>query len=178
MTKLIYVKLTILNFIDLVLNNIKKALQWLPEIKTVKKANKSQIPPCFHGLIQTLKGVVKLWDYLQGTQQYLLTNNLNQDPLENLFSKIRNNKGSHERNPSAFRFNRNLKQMCFGTTLTPETTTYDDADDINNLIEMCDLSCLSKLIDFLYSFTYICTLGLWLFCSQMLLYHKSMNIFC
>lgn len=54
----------------------------------------------------TINGVIDVgwWNELQFEQEYLITSHLNQDPLENQFSIVRNNRGKYEKNPSTLRF--------------------------------------------------------------------------
>ncbi|XP_065216627.1 uncharacterized protein LOC135842882 [Planococcus citri] len=59
-------------------------------------------PPCFTGLIQTIRAVLLLLkdEVTHQNIKYLCTNKLNQDALENLFSIFRQN-GGYNRNPTA-----------------------------------------------------------------------------
>ena len=55
---------------------------------------------CFSGLILSINSIIQLWKDLKSEEiLFLLTNRLNQDPLENLFSSIRRH-GGHSTNPT------------------------------------------------------------------------------
>lgn len=72
---------------------------------TITKINKNTLienrPFCFNGLLQTIAGVKMLFENEVDGQaiHFLLTNRLNQDVLENLFSIYRQ-KGGYNRNPT------------------------------------------------------------------------------
>lgn len=55
----------------------------------------------------------------------MLTSHLNQDPLENQFSIVRNNRGSYEKNPTAFRFVKNISLCIFQNIQPPKTSGYE-----------------------------------------------------
>ena len=61
-----------------------------------------KIPYCFTGLVQTLEGIIELWDDLKTEQSYLLLGHLNTDHKENLYSMIRMNRGSYEKPLSVY----------------------------------------------------------------------------
>lgn len=83
--------------------------------------------------MQTINGVLMLWEELKFEQEYLITAHLNQDPLENQFSIVRNNRGSYEKNPSALRFSNNLSLCVFQHIPAPQTSGYDVSDAVNLL---------------------------------------------
>lgn len=92
-----------------IIESLRECVEW---ISKWEKSGKSKVY-CFNGLVQTINGIISLWETLQIEQEYLLTSHLNQDALENTFSIIRNNHGSYERNPSCARILTNLKQILF-----------------------------------------------------------------
>lgn len=131
--------------VDSVIKNLIEAKLWVDNLHTTNSNSKR--PPCFDGLSQTILGILLLWDQLKEDpdQEYLLTGHLNQDPLENLFSKVRSDKGSFEMNPSIFRVTRILKQLCFNTNTTPEKNSYEIADHMTNLLNMEDMPVAGEL---------------------------------
>lgn len=83
------------------LENGLRILQDLKKIVVKGNLKKNTTPPCFEGLQQSINGIILLYteENTEGVQ-YLLTNRLNQDVLENLFSTYRL-KGGNNKNPSA-----------------------------------------------------------------------------
>lgn len=71
--------------------------------KKGKKVRSS--PPCFKGWILAINCLQQLWQSLSQEEgvQYLTTRSVNQDPLENLFSVIRNQGGDRD-NPTVAQF--------------------------------------------------------------------------
>lgn len=106
----------------------KRPEQKLDERKTIE-------PYCFKGLLQTITGIGLLWNDLKQEQDYLITSHVNQDPLENQFSIVRNNRGSYEKNPSAERFACNLSLCIFQNIAPPKTSGYE-ISDADNLFSM------------------------------------------
>lgn len=116
-----------------VLKNMLELKEW---IKTWKKVGRKGF--CFDGLIQTINGICLLWENVKDQQTFLLTARLNQDPLENVFSIVRNNKGSYEKNPSVYRFQTNIKLICFHNMVPPSNSSYNvsDAKNLLNMVEV------------------------------------------
>lgn len=95
---------------------------------------------CFNGLIQTINAIIMMWNCtLKGSQSYLLTGHLNQDPLENIFSLVRNDRGSYEKNPSSHMFHSNMKHLCFHSLFSSNNTSYDVSAS-ETLLNMSDLN--------------------------------------
>ena len=123
------------NFSD-TLTSIVDMRDW---ILSWNSTGKMKRPYCFDGLIQTLSGIIELWNVLKLSQSYLLVGHLNTDPKENLYSIIRMNRGSYERNPSAYRFVRNLKQVIFQNLKSADSSGYEDSE-AKSFIESRDLN--------------------------------------
>lgn len=106
-----------------VIENLKNMKIW---IEKWIHLGKMQRPFCFDGLIQTINGVLEIWEREKNDneQKYIITSHFNQDPTENLISMLRNNRGSYEANPSAMRISRNLKQICFQNAFPTSETSY------------------------------------------------------
>lgn len=88
-------------------------------------------PYCFTGLIQTITAVEMLWDDLQTQQEYFIISHINNDPLENMISMLRQFKGSYEYNPSIYRIQRNLKQIMFQNSTPSPFSGYVDSESKN-----------------------------------------------
>lgn len=117
-----------------IIESLKECVNWLLKWE---KTGTSKVY-CFDGLIQTINGIVCLWDTLKNEQEYLLTSHFNQDALENTFSVIRNNHGSYERNPSCARVHSNLKQILFHNLIASEHSSYEQSN-AKNLLNMNDI---------------------------------------
>lgn len=85
-------------------NKKKTVLKKKNASKIISKKRKiSDRPPCFDSFVQTLNGILRLFESEEKKSYapiYLLTNRLNQDPAENLFSVFRQSNG-YSRNPTA-----------------------------------------------------------------------------
>lgn len=100
----------------------------------------------YSGLLQTINGVLMLWNDLKDKQTYLLTSHLNQDPLENQFSIVRNNRGSYEKNPTAFRFVKNISLCIFQNIQPPRTSGYE-TPETQNLFSLEKLNNFTPLLE-------------------------------
>lgn len=91
-------------------------LTWLDGIKSLGPRKL----PCLSGWQMAIKGLLQLWDELHSKYKlsYLLTNRLNQDCLENLFSIIRG-KGGHRDNPDACQFRSAFRQVMVDAIMVP-----------------------------------------------------------
>lgn len=80
-------------------------------LKNITLSNGKQVP-CISGWRISIKSLIMLWNKLHGVDgfQYLLTNRLNQDCLENLFSIIRG-RGGHRDNPTPQQFRAAFRQI-------------------------------------------------------------------
>lgn len=127
-----------------ILENLKNASQ---QISSWKSEGKMTIPYCFSGLQQTINGVLSLWYYVSRDpeQHFLITSHLNQDPIENNISMIRTNRGSYEKNPSAFRVCRNLKIICFQNLKSSSYSGYECSNS-TNLLEQTSRTSLNTSI--------------------------------
>lgn len=108
----------------LVESNLRDCSNWIKSWTVTKNR-----PYCFNGLIQTINGILLLWDDLKGDFDFLLTNRCCQDPLENLFSQIRQRR-EFEPNPSVMNFRQAL-QTIMGASLRKDVeSNYEDDKDI------------------------------------------------
>ncbi|KAL4126427.1 hypothetical protein QTP88_010649 [Uroleucon formosanum] len=100
-----------------VFSNLKKSISTFKNLVKINHKNKKiSTPPCFSGMVWTSTALLNLYEseLMEMTEKYpeneffLMTNRLTQDPLENLFSIIRQRNG-YNRNPTARTF-----RCCFG----------------------------------------------------------------
>ncbi|KAL4126559.1 hypothetical protein QTP88_010780 [Uroleucon formosanum] len=100
-----------------IFSNLKKAILIFKNLEKINHKNKkTSTPPCFSGIVWTSTALLQLYEseLNEMTEKhpentfFLMTNRLTQDPLENLFSIIRQKNG-YNRNPTARTF-----RCCFG----------------------------------------------------------------
>ena len=96
--------------------------------------------PCLKGWKITINSLLSLWNNLKTSQNFLMTNRLNQDCLENLFSVIRGKCG-HCDNSDAVQF-RTAFQYVVVEKLFLQSENSNCKIDFDNIL--LDLSCITK----------------------------------
>ena len=96
--------------------HLQKSLEWIKRIKTKEKKS----PPCLEGWQISINALMMLWDKLHSEHdfRFLLTNRLNQDYVENLFSIIRA-QGAQRDNPDAGQFRAAFRQVMVDMVMIP-----------------------------------------------------------
>lgn len=105
-----------------IFENINKTISTFQNAKKIcHKNNKISVPPCFTGIVWSLNAIKQLYELERSTAEntfpsnektfFLLTNRLNQDPLENMFSIMRQKNG-YTRNPTAKIFRTCFASIC------------------------------------------------------------------
>ena len=91
-------------------------LEWLSQVRSLG----SRQLPCISGWKMAITCLMELWDELHGGAElsFLMTDRLNQDCIENLFSTIRG-KGGHRDNPDAVQFRTAFRQIMVDKILKP-----------------------------------------------------------
>lgn len=118
----------------LVEKTLRDAISWIESWSVPKNQ-----PFCFDGLKQTINAVLGLWIDTKSEYPYLLTQRLNQDPLENLFAKIRHRRG-FDPNPSAKHFRLALQAIITSfLQKSVETANCENDDDIYMLERDCEI---------------------------------------
>lgn len=94
---------------------LEETHEWL---KSVRPRSGRSLP-CLSGWIMSINSLLSLWKELHETHgvQFLCTNRLNQDAVENLFSCIRG-KGGYRYNPDAQQFRQALRATMIDTIMT------------------------------------------------------------
>ncbi|VEN63638.1 unnamed protein product [Callosobruchus maculatus] len=125
------------------------ALEYFKKMKIFEGDNEKKNIYCIEGFQWTINAVLILWDNLQKEGvKYFLTSRLNQDPLENLFSVIRN-RGGYNPQPTArefrialqhnmhIRLQNSVSSNCEidNDELLDVTDLNTDSDYVNNLEE-------------------------------------------
>lgn len=121
-----------------VLTTLNKAEDIFSHITKINKSTNSKTRPfCFDGLVQTISGVKMLFENEVDGQEihFLLTNRLNQDVLENLFSVYRQ-KGGYNRNPTV----RTLRTIFRTNALNSLMKTSSSANCEPDLCSTVDIS--------------------------------------
>ena len=110
---------------------LDKSIQWIANLKVLSSANKVMTATikCVSGWQLSLSAIVKMWPVLRDEHnfQFLFTRRLNQDPLENLFSVIRQ-KGGKCDNPTPLDFSRLFRQVCCKNLMQPSKDSNCDID--------------------------------------------------
>lgn len=109
------------------------------EISKTKEANEKYTrPPCFDGMVQTIAGILKLFEEEKAAKNsFLLTKRLNQDCLEIFFSIIRQ-RGGWNLNPSAKAFRLSFRILSITSLLKPSklANCQEDSDTLLLLTNM------------------------------------------
>ncbi|KAJ3658237.1 hypothetical protein Zmor_009990 [Zophobas morio] len=105
-----------------------EAIKVLQSIKFFGR-KKEFVPPTVTNWILSLRNLKLLWAYLQSEGfQFLLTRNVNQDPLENFFSCIRN-QGARNVNPSCNNFTASFKTLILNNFMSTHSAGANCEED-------------------------------------------------
>ena len=74
---------------------------------------------CLKGWVMTLNAILLIWEHLKKTRdfKFLLTRQLNTDPIENFFGTIRQQRGNSD-NPTPSQFTSAFRKLFFSSFLT------------------------------------------------------------
>lgn len=98
-----------------------------------KIAGRESRPPCFDGMVQTISGILGLFEEGEKDKCFILTKRLNQDFLENFFSKIRQH-GGWNLNPSARIFRLSFRIQTITGLIKPSKTSNCEHDNDKQII--------------------------------------------
>lgn len=108
-----------------------EASKYFLNLTKIKKGKISQ-PPCFKGFTQTINAILQFFEEEKSNNiAFLITNRLNQDVLENLFSIFRQ-KGGYNKNPTARTIRTSIRSNCIFSIFTSTGTnceTPQETDD-------------------------------------------------
>lgn len=108
-----------------------EASKYFLNLTKIKKGKISQ-PPCFKGFTQTINAILQFFEEEKSNNiAFLITNRLNQDILENLFSIFRQ-KGGYNKNPTARTIRTSIRSNCIFSICTSTGTnceTPQETDD-------------------------------------------------
>ena len=128
---------------------LERMLKFIKSIKVIDPSNQEDVTNklrCLKGLQMTINGILALWSDLQKThsRQFLMTRQLNQDPMENFFGLVRQQGGNSD-NPTPFQFTKALRKLFFDNYLSPLPSFNCSADSDTFLVTMKDQTSLSAL---------------------------------
>ena len=113
-------------------NFLRETADW---IKTWDFVNAKTSIFCQEGWVLSINCLLGLWDDLKSNYgfKFILTNRLNQDPLENFFSVIRRNKGDNMDNPNAKQFCEAFRSAMCNSMIRPSKNA-NCMDDIGHFL--------------------------------------------
>ena len=105
-------------------------------------------PKCLNGWISTMRGIKTVWQICEGEGfKFLRGRALNQDPIENLFSIIRQC-GHSNINPTPYQFGNHLKSIILNSLIAPRAKNPNCEDDegkiLNTLQSFLDDATVEK----------------------------------
>ena len=121
---------------------MEEGINFFKSIKVVNPAtgvDKTNALKCLKGWCHTLRAITCLWRkmYNEGIVSFLVTRQLNQDPLENFFGSIRQQGGNSD-NPTPIQFKRAYRKL-FHTNLLSVVTGNCESDDNELLMTLGNL---------------------------------------
>ena len=112
---------------------LKGTLNWLNEVK--RAGNGRALLPCLEGWKLSINSLIQLWDQLHQEKglEFMLTNRLNQDCLENFFSRIRG-RGGHRDNPDSVQFRSEYRAVAVDSLFSTCSNNSNCEDDIDKFL--------------------------------------------
>lgn len=124
------------------------ATNYFNDLFKINGKGKVTRPPCFSGFTQTINGVLSFFDDEKNNNniQFLFTNRLNQDTLENLFSIFRQ-KGGYNKNPTARTIRTSFRSICVFSLITSKGTNCEISQNIDDPALVQDVITPDKTIN-------------------------------
>ena len=112
----------------------------LAHLQALKPAGSKKELPCILGWQITIKSIIELWTNLFAEKKYkfLLTSRLNQDCIENFFSRI-HGCGGHRDNPDVTQFRSSFRYMAVDKLFVDNTGRNCENDLDNVLLDVSSL---------------------------------------
>ncbi|KAL4135077.1 hypothetical protein QTP88_006734 [Uroleucon formosanum] len=111
------------------------ALQYFIILKKIKKGKISQ-PPCIKGFTQTINIILQFFEEEKCNEiAFLMTNRLNQDVLENLFSVFRQ-KGGYNKNPTSRTIRTSIRSSCIFSLCASTGTNCEAIQETNDFLSI------------------------------------------
>jgi len=111
---------------------LSKACDYFKNLVKLKNEKVTR-PPCFNGFIQTINGVLQFFEEEKNNNIiFLLTNRLNQDVIENLFSIFRQ-RGGYNKNPTSKTLRTSFRITCVFSLCQSKGTNCEEDNDIDDI---------------------------------------------
>ena len=122
----------------------KRVTKTWDNLQKLKKGKLTQ-PPCFKGFTQTINGVLQFFEAEKSNDiVFLMTNRLNQDKLENLFSIFQQNVG-YNKNPTARTIRTSIRSNCIFSLCTSKGTNCEVTQEDDNPVIIDPVRPLNKI---------------------------------
>ena len=125
----------------------EECVEWIKSWKFINYDKRKIVKPASQkGWIQTLNGLMGLWNDLKNDIGFMLTNRFNQDPLENTFSSVRSIGGFSD-NPNCTQFRNSIQAIIVQNFMKKSASANCEEDSDFNLIELSkmDIKDVKKL---------------------------------
>lgn len=124
------------------MHEITTGIDFFESLKAINRQtgeDRTSYLKCLNGWIITLKAISLLWRklYSEGIASFLITRQLNQDPLENFFGSIRQQGGNND-NPTPIQFQRAYKKLFHSNLLQVNTGNCEDDID-ESLVKLANI---------------------------------------
>ena len=124
------------------MHEITKGIDFFESVTVINRQTGEDRPSylqCLDDWIITLKAISLLWRklYSEGIASFLITRQLNQDPLEIFFGSIRQQGGNND-NPTPIQFQRAYKQLFHSNLLLVNTGNCEDDSD-ESLVKLANI---------------------------------------
>jgi hypothetical protein len=127
-----------------VLTALEEGYKLFKRVQKIDKKGKLSRPPCFDGILLSINTIRQLFEENKhDNYSFLLTGRLNQDPLENLFSVLRQ-KGGYNRNPTVRTFQAALKSNMITNLMRP---LLEDTGDYNNVATVSSIKYIDTVTE-------------------------------
>lgn len=105
-----------------------ESLNYFSNLKKIKNGKISQ-PPSFKGFTQTINGILQFFEGKKSNEIiFVMTNRLNQNVLDNLFSIFRQ-KGGYNKNPTSRTITTSIRSSCIFSLCSPKGTNCEDTQE-------------------------------------------------
>ncbi|KAL4149559.1 hypothetical protein QTP88_003486 [Uroleucon formosanum] len=120
------------------------ASQYFTNLQKLKRGKLTQ-SPCFKGFTRTINGILQFFESDKSNDiVFLMTNRLNHDKLENLFSIFRQN-GGYNKNPTARTIRTSIRSNCIFSLYTSKGTNCEVTHEDDNPVIINTIRPLNKI---------------------------------
>lgn len=123
---------------------LRDGIQFFKSIQIFERDRKRENIYCLGGFEWTIKSILLLWNELKSRgMKYLLTGFLNQDPIENFFSVVRN-RGGYNPTPTVRQFRIAMQQNINIRLQMAVTSGNCENDDLGDILDTDDIQKTHK----------------------------------